>query len=108
MKRDRFDRPPVDPTIRRARFLMHLPNFIRLYWRLLRDPRVGMLAKLVMVLGITYVVIPLDLLPIYLAPLAGLGLLDDIIVFYIASRAFIRLCPRTVVEEHVYLIDQGG
>jgi len=29
-------------------------------------------------------------------------------VVYFAFKAFIRLCPRTVVEEHVHLIDQGG
>ena len=108
MSKQRFSHVPLHGNMMQLRFLLHLPSFIRLYWRLLRDPRVGLLAKSIMILGIAYVVMPLDLLPIYLVPLAGLGLLDDIVVIYLASRAFIRLCPRSVVEEHVYLIDQGG
>ena len=108
MSNNRVNRTPSDRTMLRFRFLLHLPHFIRLYWRLLRDPRVGLLAKAIMLLGVAYVVMPFDLLPIHLVPLAGLGLWDDIAVLYLASKAFIRLCPRAVGDEHVYLSDQGG
>ncbi len=91
-----------------ARIIAHLPNFAKLYWRLFRDSRVGWLPKIVLVAGLAYLVIPTDLLPDILARFAGLGLADDAVVMIIALKAFIKLCPRTVVEEHVHLIDEGG
>jgi len=108
MNNDRPDKSAGASQMRKMRFLAHLPNFVKLYWRLFRDPRVGWLAKLVLVAGIVYLFMPSDLLPDFLAPLVGLGLLDDVLVVYFALKSFIRLCPRSVVEEHVHLIDQGG
>jgi len=108
MDKNRPDKSPAESQMRKARILAHLPNFVKLYWRLFRDPRVGWLPKLVLVAGIAYFLVPSDLLPDFLAPLAGLGLVDDAVVVYFAVKGFIRLCPRTVVEEHVHLIDQGG
>ncbi len=91
-----------------ARIIAHLPNFAKLYWRLFRDPRVGLLPKIVLVAGLVYLLVPVDVLPDILARFAGLGLADDAIVVIVALKAFIKLCPRTVVEEHVRLIDEGG
>ncbi len=108
MDNDKFRMPFSSSQMRNARILFHLPNFIKLYWRLFRDPRVGWLPRIVLLAGLAYLFVPSDLLPDFLAPLAGLGLLDDAVVVYFAFKAFIRLCPRTVVEEHVHLIDQGG
>lgn len=89
-----------------AKFLVHLPNFFRLYWRLFRDPRVGLPAKAVLLAGLAYLVIPSDVLP-DLFPW-GTGFLDDAVVVTLALKGFIWLAPRQVVEEHVRLIDQGG
>jgi len=88
------------------KFLAHLPNFFRLYWRLFRDPRVGLLAKAVLVAGIAYLIIPTDLLTEWGLP--GIGLIDDLVVVGLAMKSFVWLSPRQVVEEHVRLIDQGG
>ena len=87
-------------------YLIHAPNFIRLFWRLFRDKRVSFLPRTVIALGLAYFAIPLDLVPEF--PLVVVGYIDDIIVMVLALKAFIRLCPRNVVEEHVQLIDQGG
>lgn len=87
-------------------YLIHAPNFVRLFWRLLNDKRVSFLPKLVMGLGVLYFIVPLDALPDF--PLIGLGYLDDIIVITLAVKLFVKLCPRNVVEEHVQLIDDGG
>jgi len=89
-----------------ARLALHLPNVVRLYWRLLRDPRVSWVAKLVLVAGVAYVIIPADLLPEL--PFVIPGYLDDAVVLALAAKAFVRLCPPNVVREHVLLIDQGG
>ena len=87
-------------------YLMHAPNFIRLFWRLFTDKRVSMIPKSVIFIGLLYFVFPLDAFPDF--PLVGLGYLDDIFVLFMAAKLFVRLCPRNVVEEHVQLIDQGA
>lgn len=89
-----------------ARFLMHLPNFIKLYWRLLTDRRVPLLPKVILVAGIAYLIMPLDALFDFVLP--PLGLLDDAVVLMLAARGFMALCPRRIVAEHVRLIDEGG
>lgn len=96
---------PTEGQMRNARILAHLPNFLRLYWRLFKDPRVGWIPRIVLLAGLAYVLIPIDFLPDILAPLAGLGLIDDVVVLILAAKAFIHLSPRSVVEEHVHLID---
>jgi len=90
-----------------ARFILHLPNFFKLYWRLFTDRRVSLLPKIILVLGVAYLVVPSDILFDFL-PLPPLGLLDDAAVLIIAAKGFIALCPRRIVEEHVRLIDEGG
>jgi len=89
----------------RTRLLLHLPHFIKLYWRLFTDRRISLLPKAILVAGLVYLVVPLDLIPDF--PLVGLGWLDDMVVMVLALQLFIRLAPRRIVEEHVQLIDQG-
>ncbi len=87
-----------------AQFFAHLPNFLRLFWRLLKDPRVSIKPKLLLVLILAYLVIPADLLPdVFLA----LGQIDDLLIVYFGLRLFIRLCPKEVVREHVEAIAAG-
>ncbi|MBM3498461.1 MAG: DUF1232 domain-containing protein [Armatimonadetes bacterium] len=97
------DRPP-DPTMP-LRFLIHLPNFVRLYWRLLHDKRVPLFPKALLVAAIAYAISPIDLLSDFSLPI--IGVLDDVALLGLAIRYFIPLCPRNVVEEHVKLIDGG-
>ncbi len=86
-------------------FLRHLPNFVRLYWRLFRDARVSLMAKGVLVAAVAYILLPLDLVP-DLIPM--LGQLDDIAVLIGACKLFVHLCPAQVVEEHVRRIARGA
>lgn len=96
--------PRARPTLHAARglraleLLRHLPNFVRLYWRLWRDARVPIWPKLVLVCGILYVLSPIDLIP---DVLAGVGQIDDLVVVIVACRLFVYLCPPAVVREHV-------
>jgi uncharacterized membrane protein YkvA (DUF1232 family) len=78
--------------------LRHLPNTLRLFWRLFRDPRVGRLPKALLVGAVLYVVSPIDFLDDFL-PL--IGIVDDLALVLMAGRLFVQLCPRTVVEEHL-------
>jgi len=91
--------------LRIGAFLLHLPNFLRLFWRLLKDPRVGLVPKLILLAMVVYVVVPVDFLPDFLVPL---GQLDDIFVIFLGLRSFVRLCPQEAVREHVRAIAAGG
>lgn len=86
------------------RLLAHLPNFIKLYGRLFKDKRVSWLPKALLVAAALYFVIPFD----FDFVIPGIGYVDDLVVVGAALWAFMKLCPRRVVQEHVEIIDQGG
>ena len=86
-----------------VKFLWHLPNFAKLYWRLFQDPRVPLRAKAIMVVAALYFVSPLDLVPNLIYPL--LGTMDDLVIAWVALKWFLSLCPPDVVQEHVKQID---
>ena len=102
-------------SLRFMRLLYHLPNFVKLAWRLFWDGRVPIYRKAVIVLfeifaalfAILYFINPLDFdfLPI-------LGKLDDLIVGLLAislpgAWLFIKLSPEHIVREHVERISGG-
>jgi uncharacterized membrane protein YkvA (DUF1232 family) len=68
-----------------------------LAWRLLLDPQVSPLAKLVPVAVAAYVILPFDLIP---DVFPVLGQLDDLAVVLIGMRIFIALCPPARVQLH--------
>ncbi|MBI2986125.1 MAG: DUF1232 domain-containing protein [Deltaproteobacteria bacterium] len=82
----------------------HLPSFLKLFWRLLQDRRVPLGPKLLLVLVLAYIIAPADLLPdLFL----GLGQVDDLVVLFLGLQAFVRLCPKEIVREHVQAIAAG-
>ena len=70
---------------------------LRLVWRLLRDSRVPIFPKLLILAAVVYVLSPVDLLP---DVILGLGQLDDLGIAVLAIGVFIELCPRAIVDEH--------
>jgi uncharacterized membrane protein YkvA (DUF1232 family) len=70
---------------------------LRLALRLLREPRVPVLAKAVLPLALFYLVSPIDALPDIIP---GLGQLDDLAVLYGAMKLFLRLSPAAAVAFH--------
>jgi len=76
----------------------HLPKYLRLSWRLMRDPRVPRLPKAFVVAVIAYGVLPLDLLPEALVP--HFGYAEDILLFLVAIRNLVWGSPPHVVTEH--------
>ena len=84
--------------------VQHLPNFLKLFWRLFKDPRVGFKAKLLALSVFGYLILPADLLPDLLP---ALGHVDDILLLFLGAKGFIALCPREVVQEHVKRIGDG-
>ena len=84
--------------------LVALPRLLRLYTRLMRDRRVPLFPKGVVVGALVYLISPMDLMPDMLMPL--LGQLDDVLVLYLAFRALVRLSPPEVVAEHQAVINR--
>ena len=84
-------------TTERAGMLRELVRNATLAWRLLLDPHVSLLAKLVPAAALVYVISPVDLIPDVI-PL--LGQLDDLAIILIGIRAFIALCPPELVQWH--------
>ena len=90
---------------RRVRgMVLYLPHFVRVFWRLMGDRRVSMLAKLVPPLGLLLLITPpaleLDFVPI-------IGELDWLLVGYLTLKLFIWMCPPDVVREHVAQVARG-
>jgi uncharacterized membrane protein YkvA (DUF1232 family) len=94
--------PALQTGIRWFRMVRHLPNFVRLYWRLFRDRRVSIWPKALLVLSLVYVVSPIDIIPDVI-PIVGE--IDDLVVLIVVCRLFMQMCPRDVVQEHVREID---
>ncbi len=82
----------------------YLPQFVRVFYRLMKDERVSVFAKiaplLIMFLMLTPPAIELDFVPI-------IGEIDWLLAGYIALKLFVWLCPPDVVREHVGQIAHG-
>lgn len=72
---------------------------VKLIMRLMADPRVNPLVKLLPVAAIVYLVSPLDL---------AIGPFDDAAVIGVASYLFMELCPPDVVQEHTQRLKSEG
>jgi uncharacterized membrane protein YkvA (DUF1232 family) len=76
-----------------------LPNFVRLGWRLLRDSRVPVVLKGMVVLTLLYSISPFDVIPDFFFPVVGY--VDDVTLLLLMGYYFIRWSPQDVVTEHV-------
>jgi len=89
---------------RLIQILVYLPSFAKVFFRLIKDGRVPLGSKMLLLLVLAYLVMPTDLLPDFLL---GLGQIDDLLVVFLGFRLFLRLCPKEVVQEHVQAIAAG-
>ena len=76
-----------------------------LFWRLFRDPRVPLPARLVLPGVGLYLLMPLDPIPDFI-PI--LGQLDDLLVVVLGLWLFLKLCPEEVFREHVASLRAPG
>jgi len=92
------------PPFQVGRLVAYLPQFVRVFWRLMKDARVPILAKMVPVLAFALMLSPpaieLDLVPI-------VGEIDLLLVAIVAFKLFVWLSPPDVVREHVSRIARG-
>jgi uncharacterized membrane protein YkvA (DUF1232 family) len=82
-----------------AGFVGGLIHQVRLVWRLLRDGRVPSLVKLIPVVGLIYLLSPIDLVPDLMLP--GIGEVDDLVILLLALKTFVDLAPQGIVGEHL-------
>jgi uncharacterized membrane protein YkvA (DUF1232 family) len=75
-----------------------LPDLTVLLMRLLRDPRVPVTSKVIALLGIGYVVSPLDLIPSLLV--GPIGLLDDLLIVSATLSKVLNHVHPDVVRSH--------
>lgn len=78
--------------------LLLLPDLTVLLMRLLRDPRVPVTSKAVALLGVGYVLSPIDLMPAIL--LGPMGWVDDLVVVAAALSRVINHVHPDVVRSH--------
>ena len=74
-----------------------LPNLIRLFGGLLRDPRVPLRAKIVLGIASLWFASPIDLIPDFV-PIVGQ--LDDALVAALALRFLLRTTDEAVIRRH--------
>jgi uncharacterized membrane protein YkvA (DUF1232 family) len=82
--------------------LMLIPDFLKLFVRLFKDPRVPLPEKALVIAAIVYVISPLDLIP---DVIPFVGQIDDL---YLVALTILRMLTRTndiVLREHW---DGGG
>ena len=82
--------------VQRFRILFQLPGHMLLSWRLLRDGRVPLFPKLVVVGAVLLVLSPLDVLD-WLPVVGGAG---GLALLAVVLRGFINAAPEDVRAEH--------
>ncbi len=72
-------------------------NRLKLIFKLMGDPRVSPLVKLIPVGALVYLVSPIDIV----MGIPGIAALDDAAILWFGSNLFVELCPPEVVQEHL-------
>src|SRR5512140_817057 len=72
---------------------------VKLILRLMGDKRVNPWLKIIPVVGLAYLISPLDIIPEIMLPV--IGELDDAAILWLTNYLFIELCPPEIVQEHV-------
>jgi uncharacterized membrane protein YkvA (DUF1232 family) len=80
-------------------FILALPRYFKLFWRLIKDSRVSLFPKVIFILSLIYFISPLDFLPELFNPV--FGYCDDVLLFIWAARFFIKAVPPELIQEHL-------
>ena len=88
----------------RPQLLRTLVAQLRVAVRLIREPAVSTLTKIIPILAVLYLIDPIDIVPDVL-PIVGQ--LDDLAVLIAALETFLKFCPRAAKAFHESAIAQG-
>ncbi len=84
--------PPQNSTFWR------LMDSVKLAWRIFRDPSVSPMIRYgIPILGLLYLISPIDIIP---DVLLGLGQLDDAAILILLSQLMIMLAPNDAVQRY--------
>jgi uncharacterized membrane protein YkvA (DUF1232 family) len=78
-------------------YIRQLPNFLRLLFGLVTDPRVALVDKLLVFGAIAYIITPIDLIPDFIP---FIGEVDDVYLLVIALQRLISNAGRLVLLDH--------
>jgi len=84
-------RPPRQPIKYRPSVFVRIANYLKLFWRLLLDPRVSILLKMIPFGALVYGISPLDW---------AIPVVDDLVILFLAIYLFVELCPEDIVNVH--------
>jgi uncharacterized membrane protein YkvA (DUF1232 family) len=105
-KAERAIGPERDPARSRPRkgakrtvlhYIRQLPNFVRLLFGLVTDPRVALVDKVLVFGAIAYIITPIDLIPDFIP---FIGEVDDVYLLVIALQRLISNAGRLVLLDH--------
>lgn len=77
--------------------IAQLPNFLRLLYGLITDPRVNGIDKLLVGAAIAYILMPLDMMPDFIP---FFGEVDDVFVLVMSLKRLIANAGRAVALDH--------
>ncbi|MGK2935518.1 MAG: YkvA family protein [Gemmatimonadaceae bacterium] len=77
--------------------IAQLPNFLRLLYGLITDPRVNGVDKLLVGAAVAYILMPLDMMPDFIP---FFGEVDDVFVLVMSLKRLIANAGRAVVLDH--------
>jgi hypothetical protein len=104
MLRSFFRMQLLDPLKLRG-MILYMPQFARVFWRLMSDDRVAFTTKMIPFLGLIMLLSPpaleLDAIPF-------IGELDWLVIIYFALKLFVWLCPADAVRDHVGRVARGA
>jgi uncharacterized membrane protein YkvA (DUF1232 family) len=89
-------RKPRQPIPYRTSVFVRIANYLKLFWRLLLDPRVSILLKLIPFAAFVYGVSPLD----WVIPVV-----EDLLIAVLGVYLFVELCPTEIVAQHRQAIE---
>jgi len=78
-------------------YIRQLPNFVRLLFGLVTDPRVALVDKVLVFGAIAYIITPIDLIPDFIP---FIGEVDDVYLLVIALQRLISNAGRLVLLDH--------
>ncbi|TEB14274.1 hypothetical protein Psfp_03025 [Pelotomaculum sp. FP] len=78
-------------------FITEIPNFLKLMYRLVKDPRVSTADKAILGAAIAYIFSPMDLLPDFIP---FFGQVDDAYIVAIALQRLLNSAGEDIIKEH--------
>ena len=78
-------------------FIKEIPSFVKLMYRLVKDPRVSTTDKAILGAALAYLISPFDIIPDFIP---FLGQVDDAYIVAIALQRLLNSAGEDIIKEH--------